>query len=64
MWQDWVNGFIGVWLILLATFAVAGNTLVFIAGLAIAILGFWGAARNRTTDELPHRRDVGGLYSE
>lgn len=64
MWQDWVNGFLGIWLILLATFSVAGSTMVFIAGVTIAVLGFWGAMRNRNAEEeFSHRRDL-GLYSE
>jgi hypothetical protein len=64
MLQDWINGFLGVWLILLATFGLASNTMVFIAGIAIAVLGFWGVMRSRDAeDEASYRRDL-GLYSE
>ena len=64
MWQDWINGFLGVWLILLAALGLVGNTVVLLAGIAIAILGFWGAVRNRGAEEdYQYRRDF-GFYAE
>lgn len=45
MWQAWITGILGVWLII-ASFTISGNTMnQLIVGVAIAVLGFWGAAR-------------------
>ncbi|MDB5194849.1 MAG: hypothetical protein JWO84_33 [Parcubacteria group bacterium] len=65
MWQDWINGFLGIWLVLLAALGLAGNTLVFLAGLAVAVAGFWGAWRDHAAlqNDVKYRRDA-GLYSE
>ncbi len=46
MWQDWINGVLGVAIIVVAFLDLTGNTLVWTLGLlgaGIAIIGFWGA---------------------
>jgi hypothetical protein len=45
MWQAWMTGILGIWLII-ASFTISGNIMnQLIVGVAIAVLGFWGAAR-------------------
>jgi positive regulator of sigma E activity len=42
MWQHWVNGILGLWIILMAFSGLSGNKiLLIITGLIIAILSFW-----------------------
>ena len=46
MWQIWVIGLLGIWLIV-ASFTINGNILnELIVGMAIAILGFWTAVQS------------------
>lgn len=55
MWQQWINGILGLWLIVLPFLVAAGTgvtwTLV-ITGVAVALLGFWGAVEHKS---LGHR---------
>lgn len=47
MWQNWVNGILGLWVILTAFLgfpANVGRILLIITGLVIAVLSFWSAA--------------------
>ena len=45
MWQNWVMGALGIWLII-ASFTMGGNLLnQFIVGIVIAVLGFWTAVK-------------------
>lgn len=45
MWQSWIIGALGLWLII-AAFTINGNQLnELIVGIAVAILGFWTAAK-------------------
>jgi len=45
MWQAWMTGILGIWLII-ASFTISGNIMnQLIVGVAIAVLGFWGAVR-------------------
>ncbi len=45
MWQAWITGILGVWLII-ASFTISGNTMnQLIVGVAVAVLGFWSAVR-------------------
>lgn len=45
MWQAWTTGILGIWLII-ASFILSGNIMnQLIVGVAIAVLGFWTAAR-------------------
>ncbi|HQU07910.1 MAG TPA: hypothetical protein PK539_02525 [Candidatus Paceibacterota bacterium] len=44
MWQDWVNGILGLWVIIMAlTSYTTSTTVVVVTGGVIAIVGFWGA---------------------
>ncbi len=46
MWQDWINGVLGVAVIVVAFLGLTGNALVWtlgVLGAVIAIVGFWGA---------------------
>ncbi len=45
MWQGWVTGTLGIWLII-ASFVLRGNVFNELAvGVTVAIMGFWAAAR-------------------
>jgi hypothetical protein len=45
MWQNWVTGALGIWLII-AAFTISGNPVnQLIVGIVVAILGFWTAAK-------------------
>jgi hypothetical protein len=45
MWQAWMTGVLGLWLIV-ASFTLSGNIMnQLIVGVAIAVLGFWTAVR-------------------
>jgi VIT1/CCC1 family predicted Fe2+/Mn2+ transporter len=53
MWQQWTNGILGLWIILLAFLNLSGTALVWtlaISGIAIAILGFWGGSLEQVED--------------
>lgn len=66
MWQDWVNAFLGIMLVLLVALGITGNTLTLLAGVAIAAFGIWGAMRNQGAEDsrtYTFRRDY-GLYAE
>ncbi len=43
MWQHWVNGILGLWVIVMALTQNASTTFVIVTGAVIAIVGFWGA---------------------
>ncbi len=50
MWQQWLNGLLGLWVILLPFLGLTGETAVWtfvVSGMLIAILGFWGALERR-----------------
>lgn len=64
MWQDWTNGFLGVWLILLATLNVTNSWTILATGALVAAMGFWGVVRERSEEEEhPYRHDF-GLYAD
>jgi hypothetical protein len=45
MWQAWMTGILGIWLII-TSFTISGNIMnQLIVGVAIAVLGFWGAVK-------------------
>ncbi len=51
MWQQWINGILGLWTLVLAFMGLAGSTLTWtlaITGAVIAILGFWGASAHNS----------------
>ncbi len=43
MWQHWVNGIIGLWIIVMALVGIQDITTIVITGVVVAIVGFWGA---------------------
>lgn len=44
MWQDWVNGILGLWIILIPFVGADSMTVLVVTGIIIAVLGFWAAA--------------------
>ncbi|MCL5667065.1 MAG: hypothetical protein M1383_04825 [Patescibacteria group bacterium] len=51
MWQQWLNGILGIWVIVAAWSYMSsgtGRTLLIITGIVVAILGFWGASMSPT----------------
>ena len=47
MWQNWVNGILGLWIILMGFLGLSASLsriLLIISGLVIAILSFWAAS--------------------
>ena len=51
MWQNWITGVLGTWLIISA-FTIQGNLVnELLVGMAVAILGFWTAARGISQKE-------------
>lgn len=48
MWQQWLNGILGIWVAIASWSYMAagsGRTLLIVTGIVVAILGFWGAAQ-------------------
>lgn len=45
MWQQWVNGILGLWVIIIPFVGLGSNSkiVLIVTGVVIAILGFWGA---------------------
>ncbi len=45
MWQQWVNGILGLWVIIIPFVGLGSNSkiVLIVTGVIIAILGFWGA---------------------
>lgn len=46
MWQNWINGILGLAIFAVAFLGLTGSALTWtlsVAGLLIAIIGFWGA---------------------
>jgi len=55
MWQQWVNGILGLWILLLPFVGLTGDGYLWalaLSGVLIAILGFWGAIEVQQ-DEMP-----------
>lgn len=51
MWQDWLNGILGIWVLVIPFIGVSGSSLtttLVVTGVIIAILGFWAAASPKT----------------
>ncbi|OHA14293.1 MAG: hypothetical protein A2909_00150 [Candidatus Tagabacteria bacterium RIFCSPLOWO2_01_FULL_39_11] len=45
MWQNWVNGILGIWVIIMAFSGLSGNKmLITVTGVIIAALAFWSAS--------------------
>ena len=50
MWQDWLNGILGIWVLVIPFTGMAGSSLtstLVITGIVIAILGFWSASAGK-----------------
>ena len=61
MWQQWLNGILGIWVAIASWSYMAastGRTLLIITGIIVAILGFWGAAQS-SSDTTYHRTGQG-----
>ncbi len=43
MWQHWVSGVLGLWVIVMALMGLQELNTVVVTGATIAIVGFWGA---------------------
>ena len=57
MWQQWTNAVLGLWVIAVPFIGLNASVLTWtlaITGIAIAILGFWGA--QETTEMRPMQR--------
>ena len=53
MWQQWGNGILGLWIILLPFLGITGDAYLWtlaLSGSVIAILGFWGAIDRNDVD--------------
>jgi|GEM_PF-1075106 len=47
VWQNWIIGILGIWLII-SSFTIHGNLLnELIVGISVAILGFWMAIQSQ-----------------
>ena len=47
MWQNWIIGILGIWLII-SSFTIHGNLMnELIVGISVAILGFWVAIQRQ-----------------
>ncbi len=47
MWKNWVNGLLGLWVLVIPFLGIADSTLtttLVITGIIIAVLGFWSAS--------------------
>jgi hypothetical protein len=52
MWQNWIIGSLGLWLII-ASFTLRGNLInELIVGIAVAVFGFWTAVRSQLKEGL------------
>jgi len=49
MWQSWINGILGIWVIIIPFIGATNTTVLVITGVVIAILGFWAAATSGNT---------------
>ena len=50
MWQDWVNGILGLVVLVAAFMGLTGSSMVWtfaVLGVVIAVVGFWGAGAKK-----------------
>lgn len=62
MWQQWINGLLGLWLMIVPFLAMTQQSfmwVVMITGLIVAILAFWGAGRENSTAHHDQRMAMG-----
>lgn len=56
MWQNWVIGALGIWLII-ASFTIKGNLVnELVVGIGVAALGFWTAVKGSSSR--PHETRI------
>lgn len=62
MWQEWLSGVLGLWVILLALLSGNGlsGVVLLVTGTTVAILGFWGGLDHRNF-KAPHEHKVSYL---
>ena len=70
MWYEWLTGFLGIWVVVLGFMGIVSSPYswaLVVTGLAISVLGFWGAWRDpeepTEMDFLNPRRDVNAYFS-
>jgi hypothetical protein len=57
MWQDWINGVLGLVVIGIAFLGLTGSALMWtlvVVGAVIAVVGFWGAGVSTTSTTTKH----------
>lgn len=59
MWPLWINGLLGLWLIVLAFFHHTGTWTIGITGLVIAILSAWSITNRPESPAIPYPRNMG-----
>lgn len=50
MWQQWLNGILGLWIIIVPFLGMQGSSFTWtlaVTGVIVAVLGFWGALEKR-----------------
>ncbi|VAW33071.1 hypothetical protein MNBD_CPR01-97 [hydrothermal vent metagenome] len=48
MWQHWLNGILGLWVIVMALMGLQNMTTIVVTGAIISVVGFWGALQKST----------------
>lgn len=51
MWQQWLNGVLGLWILTVPFLSLDATTMLWTlvsTGVVVAILGFWGASEHAT----------------
>lgn len=59
MWQQWVNGILGLWVIALAFLGITGSAMMWtlvVTGIIVAVLAFWGGAERNSASMTPSLR--------
>ena len=54
MWQQWVNGILGLWVVVASYMYLSSGTdrtVMLITGIIVAILAFWGGAMAPTNGQ-------------
>ena len=53
MWQHWINGILGLWTIVASYLYLSGmpQVVMYVTGVVVAILAFWGAATTASSME-------------
>ncbi len=57
MWQQWANGILGLWVILVPFLGFTAEVTMWVlvvTGVVIAVLGFWGGGEQVTVEKHQH----------